>query len=163
MINARAETLSQKRAFSAPLATRRCLVPADGYYEWQALGPGTRGGKQPYFISGTEEAAFAGLYEFWRDPERAEGDPSRWLVTTTIITRQAVPELASIHDRMPLALPPTAWDEWLDPATDAKGATALLATAPIAMEARPVSRMVGSVANNGPELILPVTNEVQPL
>lgn len=84
--------------------------------------------KQPYWIapSGGESAAFAGLYEFWRDRTKADDDPDRWLVSTTIVTTDAAPYLAEIHDRMPLVLPADAWDAWLDPAVDARGAADLL-------------------------------------
>lgn len=173
MINARAESVLDKPAFAKPLAVRRCLVPADGYYEWRPLGDGTSpaGGaspsrtrrgkapKQPYYITPQDGhgAAFAGLYEFWRDPAKADDDPDRWLVSTTIVTTDAAPDLAEIHDRMPLALPPDAWDAWLDPAVDARGAAELLRVGEphddVPMAAREVSTLVNTVSNDGPGLL----------
>ncbi|WP_265520945.1 SOS response-associated peptidase [Oerskovia flava] len=169
MINARAETLLDKPAFAKPLAVRRCLVPADGYYEWRRpatdaedaaarAGTGARTAKQPYFIHPDgPSAAFAGLYEFWRDRSAADDDPARWLVTTTIITTDAAPDLAPIHDRMPVTLAPGDWDTWLDPAVGPQDAAALLGGPPgVALTAEPVSTAVNTVANDGPELVRPV-------
>jgi putative SOS response-associated peptidase YedK len=155
MINARAESVQDKPSFAEAFAKRRCIVPADGYYEWKKLTGST---KQPYFIAPTDGAAAAlgGLYEFWRDRSRADDDPARWLVTTTIITRPAGADLASIHDRMPLALPRSAWDAWLDPGVGADEAVALLDGEPQHMRAVQVSPLVGSVANNSPALVEPI-------
>ena len=178
MINARAETVHEKPAYRRPLAARRCLLPADGYYEWASPSPdhhpstrrfapqnspeatpGTpksRVKKQPYFITPADGSvmAMAGLYEFWRDRDIASEDPAAWLCTCTIITTAAEPALASIHDRMPLVLRPDRWDAWLDPAlTDPDEARALLAPPPPGLlEARPVGPAVGNIRNNGPEL-----------
>ncbi|MBD5787090.1 SOS response-associated peptidase [Cellulosimicrobium terreum] len=173
MINARAETILDKPAFAKPFAVRRCLVPADGYYEWRPLPDGAvpvgqqgtpaprRGkpAKQPHYIAPGDggTAAFAGLYEFWRDRSKADDDPDRWLVSTTIITTDAAPYLADIHDRMPLVLPPAAWDTWLDPAVDARGAADLLELGgphdDVPMVQREVSTLVSAVANDGPGLL----------
>ncbi|MBD8078055.1 SOS response-associated peptidase [Cellulosimicrobium arenosum] len=172
MINARAETILDKPAFAKPFGVRRCLVPADGYYEWRPLPDGAspvgspapatgrrKPPKQPYFIAPDDGggAAFAGLYEFWRDRTRADDDPERWLVSTTIITTDAAPCLAEIHDRMPLALPARTWDDWLDPALDARGAADLLGLGgphdDVPMTAREVSTTVNSVTNDGPGLL----------
>ena len=162
MFNARAETVHEKPAYRRAFAARRCLVPADGYYEWvaQPAEPGTpksRIRKQPYFITPADGSvmAMAGLYEFWRDPERTADDPEAWLATCSIITTAAEPALAGIHPRMPLVLRPEAYDDWLDPALcDPAGAAALLAPPPPGlMEVRPVSAAVGSIRNNGPELV----------
>lgn len=157
MINARSETLAEKPAFRKALTARRCLVPADGYYEWLAQGTGP---KQPYWIhpAGGGGVAFAGLYEFWRDHSGAE--PGPWLVSTTIITASSAdspPGLREIHDRRPVALPAEAWDDWLDPGlTDAAGALAVLAAPPPPLVPTPVSRAVSNVRNDGPELIEPL-------
>lgn len=172
MINARAESILDKPAFAKPFGVRRCLVPADGYYEWRVLpdgasparsagAPARRGKvpKQPYWIAPGDgrSAAFAGLYEFWRDRTKADDDPDRWLVSTTIITTDAAPYLAEIHDRMPLALPSDAWDAWLDPAVDARGAADLLGLGgphdDVPMVAREISTLVNSVTNDGPGLV----------
>jgi putative SOS response-associated peptidase YedK len=161
MINARAETLADKPAFARPFAARRALLPADGYYEWQAAParPGTgRRAKQPYWIRPTDGsvAALAGLYEFWQDPARAADDPLRWLVSTTVVTRPADSRLAQIHERCPLILPREHWDAWLSPGLGADQARALLAVRPPALTATPVSTLVNDVAHDGPALIEPV-------
>src|SRR5689334_20669609 len=122
MINARAETVSEKPAFRRAFSSRRCLLPADGYYEWQAPAPGTKGPKQPYFICRPDQGvlAFAGIYELWRDRAIAGDDPAAWLWTAAIITTTAPDELGEIHDRMPMVIDPASWADWLDPAnTDA--------------------------------------------
>ncbi len=160
MINARVEGLSSSKAFARPLAVRRALLPADGYYEWSkpdpALGKGAR--KQPWYIHPEDDGplALAGLYEFWKDPTKADDDPERWLVTATIVTRAATETMARIHDRQPLVLPRTLWDDWLSPHVDANGAHDLLAAVPPALRTTPVSTAVNAVANDGPELLDPV-------
>jgi putative SOS response-associated peptidase YedK len=168
MINARAETVHDKPSYRRSFAARRCLVPADGYYEWATSEsePGTpksRIKKQPYFIAPADGSvmAMAGLYEFWRDRTVPEQDPAAWWCTCTVVTTAAEPALAPIHERMPLVLPPDRWDAWLNPAlTDPDQARLLLAPPPPGgLEARPVSSAVGSVRNNGPELLLPVEPE----
>lgn len=157
MINARSETLLDKPAFAKPFAARRCLVLADGYYEWRKLALPASGSKkvpkQPYWIHPSDHgvAAFAGLYEFWRNPAASETDPDRWLVSTTVVTRPASSRMAPIHDRMPLVLPRSAWDRWLDPAV--RDASCLLGVDNAPLTARPVGDAVGSVRNDGPELI----------
>lgn len=161
MINARVETLATKPAFRRAVVSRRCLVPAEGYYEWQAPPEGAPKGtpKQPFWIHPADGGplAFAGLYEFWRDRSRSDDDPHRWLVTMTIVTGGAPtddPELAAIHDRRPVVLPPEHWDAWLDPhRTDAEDAVALLRRPAPALVATPVSTAVNKVGTNGPELI----------
>lgn len=171
MINARAETLHEKPAFRRPFAARRCLIPADGYYEWFTpdIPPGTpksKVKKQPFFITPADGSvlAMAGLYEFWRDRDIPSEDPAAWWTTCTIVTVAAEPALASIHDRMPLALPRDRWDDWLDPAlTDPEEARALLAPPPPGlMEARPVAPAVGNIRNNGPELTRELTPGLEP-
>ncbi|MHA6762807.1 SOS response-associated peptidase [Streptacidiphilus sp. PAMC 29251] len=158
MINARAETVHEKPSYRRPFAARRCLIPADGYYEWAAPEPGSKK-KQPYFIAPADGSvlAMAGLYEFWRDRTLPEQDPAAWWCSCTVLTAAAEPALAPIHDRMPLMLPPERWEAWLDPAvTDPDQARLLLAPpAPGLLAARPVSAAVGSIRNNGPELLLP--------
>jgi putative SOS response-associated peptidase YedK len=157
MINARAETVAEKPAFRRAFAKRRCLVPADGYYEWQQM-PGAA--KQPIYISRTDgrSLAFAGLYELWRDPSVSSDDQDAWLWTTTIITTSAPDELGMIHDRMPMIIDPGSWADWLDPAnSDVADLKALLTPAMVSdLTTWPVSTAVNSVRNNGPELIEPV-------
>jgi putative SOS response-associated peptidase YedK len=157
MINARAETVSEKPAFRSAFAKRRCLLPADGYYEWQAPPAGTKGPKQPYFICKRDHSslAFAGLYELWRDRAIQSDDPAAWLWTATIITTTAPDELGEIHDRMPMVIDQASWTDWLDPGnTEVADVRALLApAATTGLMSYPVAPLVNSVRNNGPELI----------
>jgi len=174
MINARAETVAEKPAYRRAFAKRRCLLPADGYYEWMVLGgheaadrPAKKA-KQPYFIHRADGGplAFAGLYELWRDKSVPDGDPDAWLWTATVITTSAPDELGKIHDRMPMVIPSASWADWLDPGnTDASDLQALLAPAVSSgLASYPVSTAVNSVRNNGPELIDEVTlDRVAPL
>ena len=163
LINARAETVSEKPSFRRAFARRRCLLPADGYYEWQVLeNAGPRGGKrkQPYFIHRADGGpmAFAGLYELWRDRQFPDGDPDAWLWTATIITTTAADEVGQIHDRMPMTIAPGSWADWLDPANSDAGdlQALLLPAADSGLTSYPVSAEVNSVRHNGPELITPV-------
>ena len=153
MINARAETLLDKDVFRRPLERRRCLVPADGFYEWT---PRAGGGKQAWHLRPRDGGllAFAGLWESWR-PRGGDGER---VVSTTIVTTEANAAVAPVHDRMPACLPPEAWAEWLDPANDdVLRLTALLVPAPDdLLEVRPVGPLVGNVANDGPELLAEV-------
>lgn len=147
MINARAETAAEKPSFRTALATRRCLMPAAGWYEWRNSG----GTKQPYFMTGTDGAslAMAGLWEFWRPA--GGGEP---LVTSAVLTTAAVGPLADVHDRMPLLLAPRDWAAWLDP--DRAEVGPLLAPPSERLvdrlELRPVSSLVNNVRNRGSEL-----------
>jgi len=154
MINARSETLAEKPAFRRAFAKRRCLLPANGYYEWQSV-PGAA--KQPMYISRADgrSLAFAGLYELWRDPSVDRDDEDAWLWTSTIITTSAPDELGMIHDRMPMIIDPAAWADWLDPAnSDVADVRALLTPAAVGgLITYPVSTEVNSVRNNGPQLI----------
>ncbi|HEX5189508.1 MAG TPA: SOS response-associated peptidase [Streptosporangiaceae bacterium] len=157
MINARAETVSEKPAYRRAFASRRCLLPADGYYEWQAPPAGTKAPKQPYFICRPDHGvlAFAGIYELWRDRSMPKDDPAAWLWTAAVITTSAPDELGEIHDRMPMVIAPGSWSDWLDPDnTDAADVRALLApAAATGLISYPVSLAVNSVRNNGPELV----------
>jgi putative SOS response-associated peptidase YedK len=156
MINARAETVAEKPAFRRAFAQRRCLLPADGYYEWQKV-PGAA--KQPMFITRSDgrSLAFAGLYELWRDPAVPDEDAEAMLWTATIITTTAQDELGAIHDRMPMIIDPASWADWLDPAnSDASDVRALLTPAAVSgLTTYAVSTAVNSVRNNGPQLIEP--------
>ncbi|HUB40328.1 MAG TPA: SOS response-associated peptidase [Streptosporangiaceae bacterium] len=157
MINARAETVAEKPAFRRAFAKRRCLMPADGYYEWQQL-PGAA--KQPVYISRKDgrSLAFAGLYELWRDPAVRPDDQDAWLWTNTIITTSAPDEIGMIHDRMPMIIDQGSWADWLDPANnDVADLKTLLTPAMVGdLTTWPVSTAVNAVRNNGPELIEPV-------
>jgi len=180
LINARAETVDSKPAFRQAFKRRRCLLPADGYYEWQrpdgtgasdepggAKGGagGAKGGagganstaKQPFFITSGDgrSLAFAGLYELWRDAALPDDHERAWLWTATIITTSAPDELGQIHDRMPMVIAPDRWTDWLDPACDDPAdLMALLAPAAAGgLISYPVSTAVNSVRNNGAQLI----------
>ncbi|PWD50264.1 DUF159 family protein [Serinibacter arcticus] len=160
MFNARIETVADKPAFAKSLGARRCVVPADGYFEWrtQEAPDGGKPVKTPFFIHPADPGslAFAGLYSWWRDPEKAEDDPDRWVLSTTILTQPARDGLEAIHDREPVVLPHESVASWLDPAlTRAEDALAVLAVAPPALEWFEVSARVGSVRNNDPGLIQP--------
>jgi putative SOS response-associated peptidase YedK len=161
MINARADSLLDKPAFRRAALARRCLVPADGWYEWQK-SPTEKDAKgkprkQPFWIHPAVDRpiAFAGLYEFWRDPEK-EGDDA-WLTSFTIVTTQAEPGLDVIHDRMPFVVPEDRWAQWLDPeVTDADAVRALLQPpVPGRFVATAITTRVNAVVNNGPELLDP--------
>jgi len=162
MINARVETVAEKPSYRQAFAKRRCLLPADGYFEWMPV-EGDKKKKQPYFIHPEDGGvlAMAGLYEFWKDPGRADDDPLKWLVTCTVITTEAEDELGRIHDRMPMMIEPERWAEWLDPKlTDTKDASRLLVPAQSGrLVADPVSTDVNNVRNNGPDLVKPLPPE----
>ena len=153
MINARAETLESK--FRRTFERRRCLVPADGFYEWEKL---EGGGKQPWFIHRADGApmVFAGLWEVWK-PEGAS-DEDEPLRTCSIITTSANELLARIHDRMPAVISPHDWDLWLDRSvTDPAALRHLLAPAdPRQFDMFEVSTAVNSVRNNSGELVTPI-------
>lgn len=170
MINARAETVAEKPAFRRAFGKRRCLLPADGYYEWYTPTgenvPLTSKGKpqkQPFYIHRADgrPLAMAGLYEWWRDPERGENDPEGWLLTATIITTSATDAVGRIHDRMPVVVADADWKAWLDPALhDRDAIEALMSPAQsTVLSAYPVSVRVNSVRNNGPDLIEPLPLE----
>jgi len=147
-INARVETVDTKPAFRSAFKKRRCLVMADGFYEWR------RTDKQPHFISlkSGEQMAFAGLWEFWKSPEGP-------VESCTICTTEANEMMGELHDRMPVILPHKAIDHWLDPrVNDPDELKPMLAKFPgDEMQAWPVGKAVGNVRNQGPELIEPVS------
>lgn len=147
MFNARVETLAKTNAFRRAYARRRCLVAADGWYEWKVTEGAT---KQPMYMTATDghPLAFAGLYEFW-------GEAGATITSCTIVTASSAGPLAEIHDRMPLVLPRTSWARWLDPGV--VDPADLLAgwdeAAGAHLELRPVSTLVNKVANDGPQLV----------
>jgi putative SOS response-associated peptidase YedK len=160
MINARMETVHEKPAYRRPFASRRCLLPADGYFEWYATEQKTKAGKpvkQPFFIHPADGGvlAMAGLYEVWRDKTRDDDDPQRFLWSCTVITTSAEDSVGHIHDRMPLMVERDRWASWLDPAVHDPDTLKqlLVPAAPGRLEAYPVSTAVNSVRNNGPELL----------
>ncbi|QWW19696.1 SOS response-associated peptidase [Schaalia sp. 19OD2882] len=158
LINARSETVLDKPTFRRAIRSQRCLVPANGYFEWQVGGAPDGRGKQPWFISagpGDPVFAFAGIYEAWRDPVDPDG---QWLLTCAILTRATPPGLDAIHERTPLVVPPHSWDQWLDPMVTSKDRVAhLMARIPQAkLETRAVGTAVGNVRSQGPDLVRPV-------
>lgn len=163
MINARAETLAEKPAYKGVFRKQRCIIPMDGFYEWQAGaadGPVTKSGKpvkQPMFIHRLdgEPLAVAGLWSAWRDKEA--GPDADWLHSATVVTTSANATMSPIHDRMPVILPQSAWSTWLDPENqDLEVLSGLLVPAPdTLLTVHAVSTAVNNVRNKGPELILP--------
>lgn len=166
MINARAETLLEKGAFAKAAVSRRCIVPAQGWYEWQVSPVSTdakgKPRKQPFFTHRTdgEDCAFAGVYEFWKDPSVAD-DSAAWVVSFSIITTSAGEGLDRIHDRQPLVLERGDWADWLDPSMTNAGDVAQFLRSGDAspFEAYPVSPAVSAVRNNGIGLIAPLPRE----
>jgi putative SOS response-associated peptidase YedK len=150
LINARSETITEKSAFKAAASKRRCLIPADGYYEWMV----TDDGKVPMFLHGDGLLGFAGLYEIRRDLE----DPDQWLWTYTILTCTTQDALGYVHDRSPVVVPPDLRTAWLDPTmTDPSTVRDLLASVPPpVLSTYQVSKEVNSARNDGPQLIEPV-------
>jgi putative SOS response-associated peptidase YedK len=144
-INARAETVTQLPTFRSAVRRRRCLVPADGWYEWAPREDGA--GKQPTYLTPRDGdvIAFAGLYEIW-GPDR--------LLTSTIVTTAALGQLTAVHHRMPLMLPRSSWAAWLDPGRTSVEELLVPDLGLVdGMELRPVGPAVGTVANDGPGLI----------
>jgi len=156
--NARSEELEDKPMFRRALEKRRAIVPASGYYEWKKVGD-----KIPHYIHPADGSPlfFAGLYEWWKDPSKPDDDPDKWVLSFTILTRDSIGRLGSIHDRMPLFLDVDHADAWLDTATDnvRDVLDAAIDAAPAVAETlddHVVSKAVGNVRNNYPELLEPV-------
>jgi putative SOS response-associated peptidase YedK len=164
------ETVHEKPAFRQAFAKRRCLLPADGYYEWYPTQQKTKSGrplKQPFFIHPADGSvmAMAGLYEIWRDPTRDDDDPQRFKWTCTVLTTTAEDAVGHIHDRMPLLVEKDRYDAWLDPANSSGPddlRELLVPAAPGRLEAYPVSTRVNNVRNNGPDLLDPLPAEEVP-
>jgi putative SOS response-associated peptidase YedK len=155
--NARSEAAGTTAMFKAAVASKRALIPATGYYEWRTEGKV----KTPYFIhdpSG-ERIAFAALYSWWKDATKADDDPARWVLTTTILTMDTVPGLASIHPRNPVPLPREFWSQWLDPSLVGDQQLVDEAVAlgiPVASSLEAYE--VGPVRGDSPDLIRPVAD-----
>ncbi len=150
MINARAETVGEKPAFRRALERRRCLLPADGFYEWLRTGKE----RLPHLFTAADGSvlAFAGLWEVWRPKDAPDAEPLR---TCAIITTRANGTMRPIHDRMPVVLPPEVWDRWLDraPAKAADLADLLEPPPDDLLVSRPVSMRVNNVKNEGADLL----------
>jgi putative SOS response-associated peptidase YedK len=169
MINARAETVATKSAYKRSFSKRRCIIPADGFYEWRRLEPEpgrSRPGKEPMFIHRRdgEPMAFAGLWSVWKVPDELVGtigDEDGWLRTCAIVTTKANRLLGPIHDRMPVLLPEATWDRWLDPSPEPDPeelhtlAGLLVPASDDGLEVYPVSPRVNRVVDHGPELVTP--------
>lgn len=156
MINLRTETVIEKPAFSKLLDKRRCIVPADGFYEWQPTD-GKR--KQPFYITAADgqPLAFAALWDRWTPPDQRGKEGVEPLRTVTLITGEPNELVAPIHNRMVVCLPEERWDAWLDPSVGKDEAAAMLVTLPAdQMRAYPVVPLVGTVKNEGPELLEPL-------
>jgi putative SOS response-associated peptidase YedK len=160
MINARAETVADKPAYRTALQRRRCLIPADGFYEWRVAngrgGTSATGaaGRTPFFIHREDGTplAFAGLWEAWKQPN------DQWLRTCTIVTTKAAPRLRHLHDRMPVVLPRQAWDRWLDRDERRPAAALALLAEPASDDLvwHEVGHDVNNVRNDRPDLIAAV-------
>ena len=149
VINARGESVLDKPAFRNAMKYRRCLFPADGFYEWKRAGER----KQPYFVrlKSGQPLAFAGLWESWMGPNGEE------METAAIVTTAASRSIAHIHDRMPVIVPPEGFDFWLDPKVDAEMATAVIQPAKDELlECYPVSSAVNRTVNDSAELLAPL-------
>jgi putative SOS response-associated peptidase YedK len=149
LINARGESALDKPAFRNAMRRRRCLFPADGFYEWKP----EKGGKRPYFVrlKSGQPMAFAGLWEAWMGPNGEE------METAAIVTTAASRALAHIHDRMPVIVPPEAFDFWLDPNVDPEMASSVIQPAPDDQLAFfPVSSAVNRTANDSAALLAPL-------
>ncbi|MGO1517361.1 MAG: SOS response-associated peptidase [Arthrobacter sp.] len=170
--NARSETVLEKPTFRAAIKARRCAVPVEGYYEWKKSGTGKTASKRPYFVHREDDSLifFAGIYEWWKDPTKAEDDPERWLLSCSILTMaspeetgesEVLDELHGLHDRLPIPLDRAAMSEWLNPG-DREAGPLVEQVRDEAHEVaggwslREVGSAVGNVRNNGPELIEPV-------
>ena len=153
-INARSESIHEKPTFRNAFRTQRCLVPADGYYEW-ATALGKYSPKQPFYISSTKfrSLPIAGIWSTWKSME------GEVIQSAAIITREAVGELATIHSRMPVMMPPDRWDAWLDPSqhdVDVLRSLMVNSQPDDGLVTRPVSSQVNLVRNNTPRLIEPI-------
>jgi putative SOS response-associated peptidase YedK len=158
MINARSETLAEKPMFRGAVRRRRCLIPADGFYEWQQAGGGAKSKKQPYYIHRPDGGpfAFAGLWEIWKQSESTAGPEAPLAIEScTIVTTEANRTLGELHERMPVVLAHCDYEMWLDPKVDDPNALAHL-LAPCGEEelvAEPVGTHVNRVANDDPRCI----------
>jgi len=157
-INARAERITTANAYKRAFERRRCIIPADGFYEWETLESELkRKPKRPWFFRSRdgEPLGIAGLWEIWHDPK--VGDDAPRIRTCVIITTEANALVAPIHDRMPVLLPESSWDTWLDRENHDTGALQklLVPAADAVLERWAVSTLVNKPDNNGPELLEP--------
>lgn len=164
LINARSETVAVKPAFRAAFARRRCLIPADGYYEWMTEGKA----RQPCYIYRTDGGilALAGIYELWRNALVPDDHSDAWYWSASIMTTQATDHIGRIHDRTPMVIAPENWADWLDPANNERdlllAAMRPATSGPGGLTSHRVSTAVNSVRNNGPSLIEPLGDAAPP-
>lgn len=158
LINARAETVSSKPSFRQGFASRRCVVPMAGYYEWQSATDNGKPVRQPWYLHRRDHtiAAAAAIYEWWRDDSLPADHPAAWLASCAIITTAATDDVGHLHDRMPVLLEKSHLDVWL---TAEAGEAELLLQESAShlgglLTARPVSRRVNKVGEEGPDLIV---------
>lgn len=156
LINARGETVGSKPSFRDAFRKRHCLIVADGFYEWKAVKPGAR--KQPYRIALADGGpfAFAGIWESWKNPSAVSPDEAV-LETCAIITIEAAPQIAHIHERMPVILDADSHEPWLT--APAEESRALIRPYKGGLAAHPVSTRVNAVRNNDADLLIPVAIE----
>ncbi len=164
LINARVETVAEKPSWRNAYRRRRCVLPADGYFEWMTENdPHGKAVKQPYYLHAASGGlSFAGVYELWPDPSKAADDPDRWLWTAAILTCASEgPAGHIIHARMPMIVPKAHWTDWLDPRNTEPADVMPLMSAPPegSLDIYAVSRLVSNVRNNGPELIEPLSED----
>ena len=156
LFNARIETALEKPSFKEATLHKRCVIPASGYFELSKTD------KTPLYIHPPEGMlGFAGIYWWWRDPQKAQSDPSRWVLTCSMLTKDSAPSLAEIHDRNPVMLSPDSLAAWMAPDFETTPELLLALSRESDMVADEleffeVSKSVGSVSNNSPELILPI-------
>jgi putative SOS response-associated peptidase YedK len=159
-INAKAETIQSSATWRAPFKSRRCIVPADAFYEWKALDGSKKPKKQPYVITlkSGEPLAFAGLWDAWKEPKPVKESvhtPDTWLQSYAIITTEANELMAAIHTRMPVILYERDWARWLDRGETERPPVDLLRPYDSElMEMRLCNPAVGNVKNNGPEMLV---------
>jgi putative SOS response-associated peptidase YedK len=158
LINARIESVLEKPSFRDSVQSKRCAIPASGYFEWQT----TDGSKTPFYVHPTEPGmlAFAGIYSWWRNPALEKTDPDRWVLSVSLLTKDSASKLAHIHDRNPVLLSMDALDNWLDAdfevSDESLGWIAGESDSVVSeLEFYAVDRAVGSVRNNYPDLIKP--------
>ena len=152
LINARAETIATSPAFRTSFARRRCVIPADGFYEWRREGAR----KQPFLIHAADDRplAFAGVWAPWKDPATGE-----WVLSAAVVTTSANGVVGQLHNRMPVILEPSEWPIWADPEIRDPGLLGdlLRPAADELLTLTPVSPLVNNANNEGPELLLPPT------
>ncbi|MEO8625570.1 MAG: SOS response-associated peptidase [Candidatus Limnocylindrales bacterium] len=156
LINARAETIATTPAFRTSFARRRCVIPADGFYEWRRDGSGKSSRKQPFLIHAADDRplAFAGMWAPWKDP--ATGN---WLLSAAVVTTQANGTVGQLHNRMPVILEPAEWPIWTDPEIRDPGLLSdlLRPASDDLLVLSPVSALVNNANNEGPALLMPPT------